>query len=318
MKTSKTPVFKGSKAISFKPDGITEIPVDLGYLPEGGLQREFRLNGFTLVEVEYSSKTMLTAVLEQESAVLKCIFQLEGLNTIRHKKEKLTLSQGYYNLSYFPKGNFTLQQEGAKVSHYVISFDADFLEKIVSSKEGVPKRVKTLQSTNQLKQLWKENQPFTEPICLLLNQIKTTPLEGSLKKSFLEAKVIELLLVLFKKEGSPEDSTTTVAKPPQMVHPLMHKVQQYLIYNLHRTVTIAELAVFAGVNTSKLKSEFKMTFGTTIFKYLTKLRMEKAKNLLGDKNVSIALISSQVGYKNPQHFTAAFKRYFGYLPSDLH
>ncbi|TKD66028.1 helix-turn-helix domain-containing protein [Flavobacterium sp. ASW18X] len=318
MSISKKTVFKGSKAIGFIPNGIEEVAVDLGYLPKTGLQREFRLNGFTLVEVDYSSKEALNAVLEQESPYYKLIFQLEGLNTIQYKNNSITLAQGYYNLTYFPKGNYLLKQEGPKVSHYVITFSTTFLEKILTTQDGLALNLLALQSTNQLNCFWKENKPFTTTICTLLNQMKTIPLEGSLKKSFLEAKVIELLLHLLQNNPYKQVAQTTLAKPPQLVPPVMHKVEQYLLYNLHRTITIAELAVFAGINTSKLKSEFKIAFGQTIFKHLTRLRMEKAKYLLKNKETSIALISNQVGYKNPQHFTAAFKRYYGYLPSDIH
>ncbi|WP_234859251.1 helix-turn-helix domain-containing protein [Aquimarina aquimarini] len=39
--------------------------------------------------------------------------------------------------------------------------------------------------------------------------------------------------------------------------------------------------------------------------------------MLIEEELTIAEISYAVGYKNPQHFTAAFKRKFGYLPSNL-
>jgi AraC-like DNA-binding protein len=33
--------------------------------------------------------------------------------------------------------------------------------------------------------------------------------------------------------------------------------------------------------------------------------------------MTVAAIAMEVGYKNATHFTAAFKKYFGYLPSDV-
>jgi AraC-like DNA-binding protein len=45
--------------------------------------------------------------------------------------------------------------------------------------------------------------------------------------------------------------------------------------------------------------------------------MEKAKELILEKNYNIAETSYSVGYKHAQHFTVAFKKMYGYLPSEL-
>jgi len=54
-----------------------------------------------------------------------------------------------------------------------------------------------------------------------------------------------------------------------------------------------------------------------VFGYLLEERMKLGKRLLLEGRTSIADVATEVGYKNATHFTAAFKRYFGYLPSDL-
>ncbi|WP_256441273.1 helix-turn-helix transcriptional regulator [Chitinophaga sp. HK235] len=77
------------------------------------------------------------------------------------------------------------------------------------------------------------------------------------------------------------------------------------------------LRIIPDRNDFKLKKGFKEMFGNTVFGYMNQVRMEKAKLLLLEGKNSIADISFTVGYKNPQHFTAAFKKHFGYLPSEL-
>ena len=73
----------------------------------------------------------------------------------------------------------------------------------------------------------------------------------------------------------------------------------------------------AGFNATKLKRDFKKVYGTTVYKYITGLRMEEAKKRIVEDHISIAQAAYEVGYSNPQHFTAAFKRTMGYLPSLL-
>ena len=55
----------------------------------------------------------------------------------------------------------------------------------------------------------------------------------------------------------------------------------------------------------------------TAFQYLLEQRMQKAKQLLLESNYNIAEISDIVGYKNPTHFTFAFKKFYNRLPSDF-
>jgi AraC-like DNA-binding protein len=45
--------------------------------------------------------------------------------------------------------------------------------------------------------------------------------------------------------------------------------------------------------------------------------MEDARRLLLEGEKTISEVSYWVGYKNPAHFTVAFKQYFGMLPSAI-
>src|SRR5690606_7818395 len=93
----------------------------------------------------------------------------------------------------------------------------------------------------------------------------------------------------------------------------LHAVEQHIKSNLNKALTIADLAVIAGFNESKLKRDFKEAYGSTIFKYITKLRMEKAIALIRHEGLTIAEAEYEVGYNNPQHITKAFKPTLGYL-----
>lgn len=57
-------------------------------------------------------------------------------------------------------------------------------------------------------------------------------------------------------------------------------------------------------------------YGQTVFGYLHGLCMNKAKILLLE-NKKVTEVANEVGYKNAQHFTAAFKKHNGILPRML-
>ncbi|WP_404850097.1 helix-turn-helix transcriptional regulator, partial [Elizabethkingia anophelis] len=56
-------------------------------------------------------------------------------------------------------------------------------------------------------------------------------------------------------------------------------------------------------------------FNTTIFKFIHDKKMEQARQLLEAKFVNIKEIAYMLGYSQPQHFTSAFKKKYGILPS---
>ncbi|WP_295230453.1 helix-turn-helix transcriptional regulator [uncultured Chryseobacterium sp.] len=56
---------------------------------------------------------------------------------------------------------------------------------------------------------------------------------------------------------------------------------------------------------------FKALFGCTVYQYIIELKMQTGRRLLFHTDNHINEIAHEVGYQNPQHFIAAFKRKFG-------
>jgi AraC-like DNA-binding protein len=79
--------------------------------------------------------------------------------------------------------------------------------------------------------------------------------------------------------------------------------------------TIAALARRVGLNECYLEAEFRQRTGLSIGEFVRKLRMEKALELIESGECSILQVALSVGYSNPSHFSAAFKRFYGRLPS---
>ncbi len=53
----------------------------------------------------------------------------------------------------------------------------------------------------------------------------------------------------------------------------------------------------------------------SLFRYMTKLKMEYSRLLLTTTDKSITEIAYEVGYENPSKFSESFKNFFGILPS---
>ena len=57
--------------------------------------------------------------------------------------------------------------------------------------------------------------------------------------------------------------------------------------------------------------------GITIYRYIAKLRMDAAINLLNTSNYNVNEISEFVGYNDRRTFTEAFKKQFGISPTQF-
>jgi AraC-like DNA-binding protein len=79
--------------------------------------------------------------------------------------------------------------------------------------------------------------------------------------------------------------------------------------------TIQDLARQSAMSATKLKNAFRCLFGLPIYTYFQHARMEQAKEMLLSGQYRVKEIGAKVGYTNMSHFTAAYKKVHGILPS---
>lgn len=137
-----------------------------------------------------------------------------------------------------------------------------------------------------------------------------------LNKVFRQIKLAELFVLFFEQAHLVDQPN-----PQQTLHPKeedrMQQVRDLLYHCPAASYSLPGLARQFGTNEASLKKNFKVVFGTTIFKYLTARRMELAKELLAANELKISAIAQEVGYKHASHFTAAFRKYYGVLPKKM-
>lgn len=135
---------------------------------------------------------------------------------------------------------------------------------------------------------------------------------GFIRRIFLESKVLELLSIQLH-QAETKAATKGFSKDDVV---RLQEAKHIIAQNLQTPCSLIELARKTGLNDFKLKKGFKALFGHTVFGYLFELRMDNAYSLLQDGK-SVSEVAEIIGYKNPHHFTAAFKKKFGFLPSQV-
>jgi two-component system, response regulator YesN len=96
-------------------------------------------------------------------------------------------------------------------------------------------------------------------------------------------------------------------------HDAVEKACSYIERNFSRDLTLQEVAEYVGMNPTYFSLLFKEEMKISYIKYLTKLRIERAKNLLREGN-KVAEVSEKVGYHTYRHFSELFKKQVGINP----
>lgn len=139
--------------------------------------------------------------------------------------------------------------------------------------------------------------------------------QGSeMRKLKLQAKSYEVLYQFFKRLEDLERSGNGHSRITASDREKAEQAKLYLERNYVEPPTLIEIAHRLGTNEAKLANTFKIEFDCTIFEYLQKVRMENARTLLRQSDISITQIAMDVGYQYPGNFTTAFKRHFGVTP----
>lgn len=159
-----------------------------------------------------------------------------------------------------------------------------------------------------------ENRPLTTAMREVIHQILFCLRRDHCRCIYYQAKVMELLsLQMEQMERSNESSRGLKEEEIRRVY----RVRDILESSPEKSFSLLGLAHAVGTNDATLKKHFKMVFGVTVFSYLNAYRMERAKEMLLRQEFKIASIANQFGYKHATHFSAAFKKHFGYPPTKI-
>jgi len=98
--------------------------------------------------------------------------------------------------------------------------------------------------------------------------------------------------------------------------PAIKKACLFLQENYHKEISLEETAQFCNLSTFYFSKIFKEHKKQNFINYLTEIRINEAKRLLKETNLSMREISNDIGYHDPNYFTRVFKRVVNCSPSD--
>jgi AraC-like DNA-binding protein len=102
--------------------------------------------------------------------------------------------------------------------------------------------------------------------------------------------------------------------PPLPITRAVRRAEDLLAERLDAPPSMRHLARELGVAYSYFRREFRRQTGLAPRAWMQRLRLEKARRLLGNSRATLAEVAGTLGFSSPYHLSAAFKRAFGASP----
>lgn len=147
---------------------------------------------------------------------------------------------------------------------------------------------------------------------LAVQKIFNTTYSGNTRLLFLKSQVNELLSHYFALLSDDKKVELTDKDKEKLFQAKDIVSTQY-----SKPPTISELSRLIGLNSTKLKKNFKELFGIPIYKYIHEERLNKAYELLSQTEKTVQEAAWEVGYESLSSFSNAFQKKFGSRPNEV-
>jgi AraC family transcriptional regulator len=202
-----------------------------------------------------------------------------------------------------PHSPIMVESSGGQATFVSCIFEPDYFERMLGVTEWTNELTATFLGVHN---------PFVEAVMERLAQEVVFPQADSdtLLQALLTSLTFELARIV--KLGDP-----ALRRPGKLAHWQLERVRTLVEGPVDgRAVTMAELAGRCSISPRHLMRGFKAATGTTIHAYIAQVRLERAKALLDSATIPLKEISAEVGFANPSHFAAEFRRRIGCSPSE--
>lgn len=185
-----------------------------------------------------------------------------------------------------------------------VFFDEPFLKKIQERHKLVPAKFQSDQTFLRI--------PTNELIANFIRSLMPYYRGGGkIDAPFTDVKREELLLILLQQQPELAGVFFDYGIPAKI------NLEEFMNRNYKFNVSIDRLAWLTGRSLSAFKRDFKQIFNDTPSHWLVQRRLHEAHFLIEKKNRRPSDIYLELGFEALPHFSYAFKKRFGYAPTEL-
>lgn len=147
---------------------------------------------------------------------------------------------------------------------------------------------------------------------------------GELQKAYFSTRVLSAkqhdsvvkLLTIFAQHLSMVSNQVVVQKD-NAEPPVITRAKEFIQEHQSEDLSLGQVARAVNTSTFYFCKMFKKVTGINFTDYLSRVRVEKAKNLLLNPNLRVSEIAFEVGFQSLTHFNRVFKKIVGQSPTEF-
>jgi len=147
---------------------------------------------------------------------------------------------------------------------------------------------------------------------MAVQKIFNTTYTGNTRLLFLKSQINELLAHFFALLATEKKAAFSEKDKSKLF-----EAKEIVTNNYSKPPSITQLSKMVGLNSHKLKKNFKELFGIPVFKYIQEERLQKAYDLLRNSEKTVQEAAWEVGYESLSSFSNAFYKKFGTRPNEV-
>lgn len=141
-----------------------------------------------------------------------------------------------------------------------------------------------------------------------------TGAEMPYREEILSSLLTEIIVYLIRDLGDKREYPSPVNADSRDI--LCYQIMNYIDTHIFRISKVSDVAEAMNYNYSYISTLFKRTTGRTVSDYYRNARLKAARVLIEEKKMKVSEISELLNYSSIYVFSRAFKRQFGYSPTD--
>ncbi|MEP7351478.1 MAG: AraC family transcriptional regulator [Sphingorhabdus sp.] len=135
------------------------------------------------------------------------------------------------------------------------------------------------------------------------------------RRLIVESLALTFVVTLARLMSGSSAEQIEIRKSDRIAHPHVKRAIVYIHSHLGEDISLSSLAAASGCNVDRLKHAFKDHVGDPPYRYLLRMRIEKARLLLNSSDHEISDIARLCGFNDQSHLTTAFARHVGVTPA---
>jgi AraC family transcriptional regulator len=225
-------------------------------------------------------------------------YTMSGRGRVRFVERQVSVEPGQAMLLYFPHDEQYWIEDGEQWEFFYLTLAG---KEVIRCIRGIADRLGPILKL-----------PADSPTLARAAEACADALEHKIESPYHGSRLAYAILMELLNESRSQTEVPT--RPLRAAPPFVAEVEAYCHQNLAHPIGVAEMAQVAKLSKFHFSRKFRKVWGTSPARYLLRLRLELAANLIRSGGHALKDMAHQCGFSSPNYFGKVFRKSFGVTP----